>query len=187
MPDDDILDTIDHALEDYSVSLDAMRWSPEADASTFQQQRNSAPAVSGYMVDLIFERAYPENREPVFHHDTFRSGRTTIPFVGGPWHMDVREMESPLRRNVVAPRAMGGSIFEPGDDSSLCLSYNHELYTLTPVTSHVHGHEPVVFWVYRHSSVDIGLRRTHPELIDAVQHAFLEGFDPRLQRSEAER
>lgn len=195
---DHVIDAIDQALDDYSVSVDAMRWSP--DAISVEEPDAISLEEADRIVRATYNRRswYAEeaerrgrNREPVFHHELPRyEGRTTVPFVGGPWHCDVRSMQSPLRRHCVAPPFMGGGIFTR-DESALTCMPERELYTLTRVVvrtwlSENLGGNGCLLYVYRYYRLRIDPGHSSPELQAALQVAMLQGFDPRLQRPEVE-
>lgn len=97
----DILDLIDGAIEDWSTSGDAMRWSPDpAPAETRRLQTSPFTWAAGDTVrhagryrceppaGFGYASTSSARRERVI--DQPRPGMRLVPFVGGPWHGDLR-------------------------------------------------------------------------------------------------
>jgi hypothetical protein len=93
----DILSLIDNAVQDHETSCDAMRWSPEPP---------EVPKRQGHSASLsAFDEAHyaptPSHRR-VIHGP--RPGMRLVPFVGGPWHGDLRALPPAFDyRHVLAP------------------------------------------------------------------------------------
>jgi hypothetical protein len=75
----DVLSLIDNALEDYETSADAMRWSPGSRYARSSSRR----------CQRVIDQPCP--------------GMRLVPFVGGPWHGDLRALPPDDFRLVLAP------------------------------------------------------------------------------------
>lgn len=118
----DILSLIDNAVRDYRTSPDAMRWSPEPPEVPKRQGHNAS-------LSAFDEARYAPtpSRRRVIHGP--RPGMRLVPFVGGPWHGDLRALPPEWDyRNVLAPAAPSLTFC---DETDLSATLGYTTYTLT--------------------------------------------------------
>lgn len=163
----DIIDLIDHAIEDCGTSSDAMRWTPGPPKERRRYTPASVAAEMGALRRMLAE-PLPVERPPLV--DVWRPGHQLVPFVGGLWQRHLRAIPLPLAGQWhVAPPVDILTAFST--DASPLEMPNPVVYHLKRVGGVLYGRE-IRAEVY--STYDA----TDTELGEAVQYALRHRWEP---------
>jgi hypothetical protein len=166
---DATLELIDNALAG-NTSGDAMRWTPDPDKTAATACRCALCTTPPETARRLMRESPTPTRRPVV--ESSRHGCQVVPFIGGPWHCDLRAMHLPLPPvwNVAPPIDVCALFDVPPD---LLALPDPVRYRMVPVSGRLIGWD-----VSRRVEVYTVEGATQRELEEAMIVAYENRWDP---------